>query len=170
MPRSVGRQANHVVRRLCRRLPSRRGHRLGKVREHEIERDADALGRAVVGGNVVPQPGREYDHATGLRLLDGRVGGDSAQLTGPRHDRDRPRILEYESRAAFGCGDVIDTTQVIVRVIVRGVVGAGRIDVGPAAGDHHRILFDVQVLRDALCCNLDQLGEIGEGRTRMQIM
>jgi len=50
------------------------------------------------------------------------------------------------------------------------MVGAGRIDVGPAARDHHRKLLDLKVLRDALRDNLDELGEVGEGRTCVQIL
>jgi hypothetical protein len=156
--------------RACRRFPPWRGQRLGEVREHEIERDADALGRALVGGNVVPEPGREDHHAARLRLGDGGVGGNAAELAGPGHHQDRSRVLENECRATLGYGDIVDTAQVIVRVIVGGVVGAGRIDVCPAARDHHRKTLDLKVLRDAAGGDLDQLGEVGEGRTCVQIL
>jgi hypothetical protein len=37
--------------------------------EHEIEHDADAVVRAFVGGNVVPEPGREHHHSTSTTVL-----------------------------------------------------------------------------------------------------
>ena len=73
-------------------------------------------------------------------------------------------------RARLGHGNVIDAAQVVVRVIMGRVEAARRIDVGPAAGDHHRVLLDLQVLRDAPGGDLDQLGELGEGGTRMQVL
>ena len=82
--------------RACRRFPPWRGQRLGEVGEHEIEGNAHTFGRAFVGGNVVPEPGREDHHAARLRLRDAGVGGDAADRGGPRHDEDRPRVLENE--------------------------------------------------------------------------
>ena len=110
---------------------------------------------------MVPQPGREYQHAARLRFGDGGVGGNAVELACPGHHQDRSRVLENERRTALGHGDIVDTAQVIVRVIVGGVVGAGRIDVCPAARDHRRKALDPQVLRDALGDDLDQPGEVG---------
>ena len=55
-------------------------------------------------------------------------------------------------------------------MMVHRVVGAGRIDVGPAAGDAHRILVDLQEAGDAARRGLDQLGELGEGGLGVQVL
>jgi hypothetical protein len=55
-------------------------------------------------------------------------------------------------------------------MMVHGMIGAGRIDVGPAAGDAHRILIDLQEAGDAARCGLDQLHELGEGGLGVQVL
>ena len=83
---------------------------------------------------------------------------------------DGARVLELDARAGRRHGDVVDAAQIVVGMMVRRMIGAGRIDVGPAAGDVHRILVDLQEARDAAGRRLDQLHEFGEGRPLVQVL
>ena len=114
--------------------------------------------KAMLTRSVVPslegtwcrsQDGNITDAAR-LRLRDAGIGGDAADRGGSRHDEDRPRVLEDEVRAGVGHGDIVDAAEIVVRMIVGRMIGAGRIDIGPATRDHQRKLLDLQVLRDAL--------------------
>ncbi len=153
-------------------IPERRGHGLAEVLEHQVEGNADAFALPVVGGHRVLQPRREDQQAAFLALGIGAVGGQPRVLTWLGHDHRRlaARILEQDQRARCRHRHVVDAAQIVVRMMVHRVIGARRIDVGPAARDGHRVLIDLQEARDTACGRFDQLGELGKGRPRVQVL
>jgi len=118
---------------------------------------------------VVSEPGWKEHHAPGFDWRDGDIGRETAKF-GARHDHARTGILQDEVGSNRRHIDVVDAAQIIVWMIVGGVIAAGRVDVGPAARDDHRILRDLQILSDAGAGHLDKPDEFREGRTSVQIL